>query len=408
MSSALPDHSSVSDEEGLPMSQSTSIGNPVSQSVTTCATCFLCRTEKPVRIAEKLAVRCAQCNQLVYVRCLLHQFKQTDSDPCRNSAEWLREFIEFSHFQYCCPSCSMAKTDNSCAMKQQVTADVSAQASTVSAKTTVIQSLQPVMDELRKQTDSVDQRVNALSKELLDKMSSLFPTNLLNVASISENSSGSAGVSNAKSDKTGLVSYAHVLSKNITDDISKAVKRVVSESIKEQNNDGMINTSVIVYGMPESKHDLTEVRKLLEDDDDVDSIRKISRLGKPLFAAAHTKSSMRIRPIKVELKSISDYEWVLRNARRLTCASKIRIAKCLSSSELESLRDCRAECARLNESATKCNNGALKYIVINSHIMERAEGGKLIRYQNKESHGKRVETSANVAKPIASSQPKNA
>ena len=76
------------------------------------------------------------------------------------------------------------------------------------------------------------------------------------------------------------ISYAQTPSKNISDDLGKIMKQVVSDSLRAQKREDKIDVSVIIFDMPESDNDVTIVRKLLKNDDVIDSIVSITRLGK--------------------------------------------------------------------------------------------------------------------------------
>ena len=117
--------------------------------------------------------------------------------------------------------------------------------------------------------------------------------------------------------------------------------------------------------------------KLLEDDD-YNAIVKVFRIGR--LGGCTGKS----RPIRVEFRETEDRDWVLRNAYRLVKNKpklKLSIRKCLNNTKmLKHLRDVRNDCARLNNSTSKCVDGRDKYVVINGRIMERTQAGKLIRH----------------------------
>ena len=92
------------------------------------------------------------------------------------------------------------------------------------------------------------------------------------------------------------------------------------------------------------------------------------------------------RPLKVEHASNKDRDWVLQNAKMLIAAYKngqVRIAKFLSTSELEYIKKLRADCALLNmSSACFSSDGRSKYVVIDDRIMESLDSGKLAPYYN--------------------------
>ena len=116
------------------------------------------------------------------------------------------------------------------------------------------------------------------------------------------------------------ISYAQTLSKNISDELGKMVKYVVSDSLRAQKREDKIDVSVIIFGMPESDNDVTIEMTLLKDDDVIDSIDSITCSGKQ---HASERKNAKGRHIIVELKRPNDREWVLHSARRLTRGSQI-------------------------------------------------------------------------------------
>ena len=138
-----------------------------------------------------------------------------------------------------------------------------------------------------------------------------------------------------------------------------------------------MEVSIIIFGLQESKNDINQVRRLLEDD--IDSVIHIRRIGKSLKSG--TKQAP--RPIKVELKCAEDKNWVLHNSRMLINTfgdNNIRIARCLSTAELDKLKNLRCECSRLNTSSATVANGKNKIVVINPRTMERLQNGTLISF----------------------------
>ena len=154
-----------------------------------------------------------------------------------------------------------------------------------------------------------------------------------------------------------------------TVDIVKAVKSAVAEGLRIKNQDNKADASVMIFRLPESKNDLAKVRRLLEDD--VQFVIKVHRLGKPPSAGQHTSGQLS-RPIKVQLKSANDKNWVVCNAKELAKASgnsSIRIAKYRTSAELDKVKKLRQDCSSLSMSSFKLPNGKSRYLVIDSHIM---------------------------------------
>ena len=75
----------------------------------------------------------------------------------------------------------------------------------------------------------------------------------------------------------------------------------------------------MIYGLPESKNDIIQVYRLPEDD--INSVVHVQRLGKTPSASSSFSnqpgSRSVCRPLKVELASNKDRDWVLRNDKML-------------------------------------------------------------------------------------------
>ena len=138
-----------------------------------------------------------------------------------------------------------------------------------------------------------------------------------------------------------------------------------------------MDVSIIIFGPQESKTDINQVRRLLEDD--IDSVVHVRRIGKS--SKSGTKQTP--RPIKVELIYVEDKNYVLHNSRMLINAfgdNNIRIARCLSTDDLDKLKNLRSECSCLSNLSAKVANGKNKFVVINQRIMERLHNGTLISF----------------------------
>jgi hypothetical protein len=180
-------------------------------------------------------------------------------------------------------------------------------------------------------------------------------------------------------------SYASVLNVNNSSErgeLEKVVKSAVMEGVKAQKLDEKINSTIVIFGVPDTKNDVKRVYELLQCDDNDDYVIKISRIGK-VGSEETTNATKRTRPIRVELKCRKDRDWVLENSKFLVRAFgdlKVRIAKYLDSNELLKLKATRNECTRLNSECNKLKDGRSKFFVIDGHICERLENGKIIRF----------------------------
>ena len=201
---------------------------------------------------------------------------------------------------------------------------------------------------------------------------------------------------NHSGDSTKLL-YAEALSSNI----ETVVKSVVSESIKAQKADDLINSTIIIYGMTESNDDSSKVFKLLQCDKFDDTIIKTIRLGKKSTDSIKTVKTQ-CRPVKVELKSKCDRDWVLKHAKYLVKSfgnAKISITKCLNSFELDRIKQLRAECAKLNsinpkvKEADGCNKRE-NFFVFNGRIMERLDDGRMVRHTSNHTSNATIQSSS--------------
>ena len=50
-------------------------------------------------------IMCYYCSNAVHLACLLRQFKKTTTKAPKVGAEWISEFMSFSHFKYVCFAC---------------------------------------------------------------------------------------------------------------------------------------------------------------------------------------------------------------------------------------------------------------------------------------------------------------
>ena len=100
--------------------------------------------------------------------------------------------------------------------------------------------------------------------------------------------------------------------------------------------DGCVEMSIVFYDLPESKNDINYVRRLLEDE--MNSVAEVHRFGKTPSASLcsfnQPGSQTACHPLKVELASSKNRNWVLRNAKMLARAYYV-LQKFLSTSELE-------------------------------------------------------------------------
>ena len=113
-------------------------------------------------------------------------------------------------------------------------------------------------------------------------------------------------------------SYADIAA---TDSI-QVVQNAIAQRFMTYKKDDCVERSIVIYGLPESKNDIIHVRKLLEDD--INSVVQVHRFRKTPSALSPSYNQPRTRsvccPLKVELASNKDRDWVLRNNKMLTAS----------------------------------------------------------------------------------------
>ena len=166
-------------------------------------------------------------------------------------------------------------------------------------------------------------------------------------------------------------SYACAVGLN--EGLAKVVKSVVADSFKNQRIQDRDKASLVIHGVAETRNDLGTVRDFLKPIDCAESVLRVYRLGKE-------PAQNRVRPVKVELKSKSDRDHVLRQIKTVlknVKGAKVFITKYLNTEELAKLKDNRNKCEKLNKAAPKCQDGRDRFIVINNRIMRRLDNGGL-------------------------------
>ena len=56
------------------------------------------------------AINCQYCNYRTHMIYIIKKFKSVNSIHFRNAAEWMKEFLSYSHFTYVCESCHATST----------------------------------------------------------------------------------------------------------------------------------------------------------------------------------------------------------------------------------------------------------------------------------------------------------
>lgn len=318
-------------------------------SAPTCTSCNKAIT------AKCLALKCSACGSLCHMTCFVNNYVATNGcDKPKNSLAWLADFLQ-GNFFFVCSKCTAVS----------------------GIPQPVFPKSQLQQDNILSDIASVKQSVHELDNKIAGMLTSFDA-----LRSELNKTAGINVLSTASCDQSIQKSFAQVASQ----DIVKAVQSALSDSLRTKDSDRRAGASIMIYGLPESnKSDVIKVRRLLEDD--IQSVIHVQRLGKPASAQTATDGQPsrppKPRPIRVELRSAEDKNWVLSNAALLIRAygdANIHISKYFTAKEMEKVKALRDECAQLNKSSASLRAGKPKYLVIDDKIMERLNNGKLERY----------------------------
>ena len=222
-----------------------------------------------------------------------------------------------------------------------------------------IAGLQSSIKTISANIDSVISQVNDMQRSLQSTLlSATLPTEV--------REEGSPAVIHP-STTSQPPSYASMLTKSLSDTVSKAVEK----SIKARNNAARDKLSAIFYHLPEHRQDLSDVTKVLK----AMSVKCISiscvRLGRP------TTGSSASRPLKVIFRGTEDKEAVNRAAKQFKGYSifgQVSVSRFLSHEELSKVKNVRNRCRQMNDALI---DGTRPYIVIDGRIMMKRSNGKL-------------------------------
>ena len=222
------------------------------------------------------SLTCVCCAKKTLLACFLHEFSQSGNGAFRNSVEWLHTFITGCNFQFTCRSCLHDSRDDPRSHSGNSASSITGNSHSE------VSFLASCVGDLFSRIDVKGIKIEKLQSDLIKLP--LIPTAcepIKCLSSVNQNTIGDYNSTVLHEPKlSSQISYAQTLSKNISDDLGKMVKQVVSDSLRAQKREDKIGVSVIIFGMPESDNDVTIVRKLLEDDDVIDSIVSITSLSK--------------------------------------------------------------------------------------------------------------------------------
>ncbi len=310
------------------------------------STGMVCNICKGVTKAGQHSLRCLHCGDCIHLACQYKLFKDAGNDALKNKLDWLSEYIRFAALAYRCKACKekfeTAPTDATPLPRAQISEE---------------------MDAVKQSIASLDIKIEALHKVVVQ----LGPTNC-----------DIAAPNSKHMHRQVSPTYAAAVSADL-------VKTAVSEAIREQQKASTARASVVVYGFPEEGKDNVQLLDMFDFINCRCDIVRHTRIGRD---PRQSKTSS-IRPVRVELRSISDTNLVLSRAKHLrrdTYYSGVFINKWLSDEELKCVKQLRHQCDVLNAGHPHNNTGCKQFIVISNKIMERNASGRLQPYNSPLDH----------------------
>ena len=323
---------------------------PASSQSAPCCTCQMC---KKAICAKSLAITiaCIDCGGSCHVGCLVNNFVDTHGGALKTSLIWLTEFLRTGNFRFTCDSCSKLSKDASLAT----------------------QSALVLNNRINAEFATLKQCIAAIDSKISSFLPCVNQRNSTHSAEESDVSKPSAAINQGKP-KVSSKTYAAA----VGSDLPAIVKSVVAESFKAQRHSERDNASLVIYKLKETNNNLNRIKELFSICDCADYVIRVFRLSKSAKSDI-SKTMPTPRPLKVELWSQHDRDYILQQARFICRSNSVRISKYLSSTDMAALKEARSECAKLNSTAIKCTNGRDRFVIINERIMKRLDDGKLVR-----------------------------
>ena len=163
----------------------------------------------------------------------------------------------------------------------------------------------------------------------------------------------------------------------------------MAETFKQQRLLDRDEASVVIYGLSgRDDNDVARTQRILEYIGYNGPVIRVHRMGR-LSSAAPTNSKpnkTKTRPVKVQLESKADCQYVLSQARWLRenpAMANIYISQLLSREEIERVKALRRHCESLKKSAVSDKKGRKRFVVLSGKLMFRADSGKLEPYYDK-------------------------
>jgi hypothetical protein len=298
----------------------------------TGALCAICQSATK---SGQHTLRCLHCTNLVHLTCQYKLFKDAGHEALRNKIDWLFDFVQFTALAYRCRAC--------------------------------LDKLEMVPHDPNTSIPNVYQEISMMKSSISDldlKMQTLHDA----IVKLKP----CCNVSSSNQPDLRPPTYSQVVSAN-------AVKCAVSEAIREQQKVSTDRASIVIYGFPEEGCDSAQLQDMLEFLVCRCDIVRHSRIGRRFDQS----TSLRVRPIKVELRSASDAFLILSRAKRLSDDSyyyNVRISKWLSDVEMKHVKSLREECDSLNLKHPCGKSNRKLFVVVSGKIMKRNLNGRLTVY----------------------------
>ena len=268
-------------------------------------------------------------------------YKDAGYEAQKNKMDWLAEYIGFAALAYRCKVC--VEKYGTCTQVSMATSETNSDVS---------QEIVAVTQSIA----SLDSKIQALHTAI----NQLGPANRV------------ASTSADQSQQVCPPSYAAVVSADM-------VKNAVSAAIQEQQKASTDKSSIAVFGFPEEGNDYAQLLDMFDFLDARCDIIRQSRLGR----LSQRSGGSNARPIKVELRSVSDAV-ILARARCLredAFYANVYIKKWLSKDEMKEVKLLRRQCAALNHDQPSDINGRRWFVVLSGKIMEHNPSGRLEAYE---------------------------
>jgi hypothetical protein len=307
------------------------------------ADAHLCNTCHDVCDSDN-AICCAACtSSFIHDNCLIKSGRDKSAKKVQGAAPtWLREVLHNAGIRYFCSSC-IPNLDF------------------IHAKASTQHSPQKIV-ELEAKINAIDNKVDLLLSTLVESAQPAADTVLTANQSIPQTKP----------------LYSKIAAQAPTRDL---LKDVISEVISSRDHTVVQDTSVVLIGVPASKDDAKTVSDIMSAINCACRIVKIQRLGRNTNTAtlSTTQSANRVPPLLVTFQTELDRSNVIHNAKLLSSTSfnKVFVRKWLSKDELHSERILRAKCNKLNDSLDLNSKGQKPFIMIDGHIRERLDDGRI-------------------------------